>query len=282
MTEKKYFVSYDSNVSITSLAQQILTDPDLPQLKSIRVGMWDADIYGIDPQKIFDMIIENKEKFQHIEALYIGDMEQDENEVSWINQCCYEGLLAALPQLKSLTIKGSEGLSLGKVQHEKLEHLEIISGGLPREVVTALIDGHLPSLTSLILYMGVEDYGGTCEAADFEALANKDRFPKLKTLGFVNSEVQDELVQVILSSNLLPQLETIMVSYGSLTDKGGQLILDAAGSLSHIKHLNARYHYLSTEMMEKLKALPFEVDVEEQEFPDEFDGEIYLYPMITE
>jgi len=282
MTEKKYFIKYGSNVKTADLSQQILNDPLLPQLKSIIVGMWDEEMYESTPNAIFEMIIENKEKFQHIEALFIGDMEQEENEVSWIYQCCYENLLNALPNLKSLKIKGSDGLTLGKVDHKNLESLEIITGGLPVAVVNSLKTANLPSLKSLILYAGVEDYGGDCKASDFAAVAQKSLFPNLKTLGFVNSEKQDELVQVILESDILPQLEEVLVSCGTLSDRGAQLILDAADKLSHIKKLDASHHYMSDEMMEKLQALPFEVNTDDQNEPDVYDGETYLYPMITE
>ena len=35
-------------------------------------------------------------------------------------------------------------------------------------------------------------------------------------------------------------------------------------------------------MMEKLEALEAEVDVDDQQEDDEYDGEIYRYPMLTE
>ena len=101
-------------------------------------------------------------------------------------------------------------------------------------------------------------------------------FPKLKYLGFVNSDKQDELVQIILDSDILPQLETVGISFGCLTDKGGQLILDGAPKLSELKKLRANFHYMSKDMVAKLKALPFEVEV------DDPQNDEYMYPMITE
>jgi len=276
MSEKKYYTEYDSGIKAAALAEQIINDPDLPNLKSIIIGMWDEEIYDVNPDGIFAAIVANKDKFQHIESLFVGDMEQEENEVSWIHQGNYEELLKALPNLKTLKIKGSEGLSLGKVDHKCLEELVIITGGLPASVVNQIKAAQLPNLKKLVLYAGVEDYGGDCNPSDFAALAKKDMFPKLKYLGFVNSDKQDELVQIILDSDILPQLETVGISFGCLTDKGGQLILDGAPKLSELKKLRANFHYMSKDMVAKLKALPFEVEV------DDPQNDEYMYPMITE
>ena len=35
-------------------------------------------------------------------------------------------------------------------------------------------------------------------------------------------------------------------------------------------------------MMEKLTELPIEINVDDQQEEDEYDGEIYRYPMLTE
>ena len=281
--EKKYFCEYDSGVEIEDLAEQILNDPDLPQLKSIIIGMWHEEVFDEPAMPIFEMIVKNKEKFQHIESFFVGDMEAEECEISWIQQCNYEDFLNALPNLKSLKIKGSTGLVLGKINHQNLESLEIMCGGLPLSVVDSLKTASLPNLKSLTLYLGEENYGYDCKVSDFANLTKKSLFPKLKTLGLLNATEQDEIVGVILESDILPQLENIDISCGCLTDKGGQLILDDASKLSHIKKLKIVYHYLSDEMVEKLESLPFEVEIDDQQEADEPD-EYWtgMYPMITE
>jgi predicted DNA-binding WGR domain protein len=280
--EKKYYTEYDSGAGVSDIAKYILNDPDLPKLKSIIIGMWDEEIYDVDPDEIFTMIIKNKEKFQHIESLFVGDMESEENEISWIVQGTYDKLLESLPNLKSLTIQGSTGLVLGKINHPKLEELEIICGGLPASVVNDIKAAKLPALKKLVLYLGVDDYGYDCEVSDFADLAKKSLFPNLTHLGFTDSEEQDEMVRVILESDLLPQLEVIEISCGCLTDKGGQLILDAASKLGNLKKLDASFNYLSEGMMKSLKALPFEVDVSDSQGEPDPDDEYSTYPMITE
>jgi hypothetical protein len=276
--EKKYFCDFDSGTHAEDIAEHILNDPDLPELKSIIIGKWDQEMYDVNPNAILEMMVNNKEKFQHIESLFVGDMESEEYEISWILQGNYEELLNALPNLKSLKIKGADKLTLGKIDHQNLEELEIICGGLPKGVADSIKTSNLPGLKKLALYLGTDDYGYDCEISDFADLAKKDQFPNLKYLGFLDSPQQDELVGVILESDILPQLESIDISCGCLTDKGGQLILDAADKLGNLKELKASYHYMSEDMMEKLKALPFEVDVSDVQEPYEDD----MWPMITE
>ena len=282
--EKKYFTDWDTEErGMKKITEKILNDPDLPNLKSIVIGMWDCEAFDSDhsPDPIFEMMVNNKEKFQHIESLFVGDMTYEECEVSWIPQGNYEGLLNALPHLKSLKIKGANDLQLGKIDHKNLESLEIICGGLPVNVVNELKTANLPNLKSLVLYLGVGNYGYSCQLSDFAALAKKDRFPNLKTLGFVNAEEQDGLVKIILESDILPQLEEIKISCGCLTDKGGQLILDSVDKLAHLKRIDASYRYMSDEMMEKLKALPFEINLD-NEGVRVYDGKVWRYPMLTE
>jgi len=280
MAEKKYFTTYDSGITAPALAQQILDDPDLPEIDSIIIGVWDEEIWDSNPNAILEMIVNNKEQFMHVKSLFVGDMTYEENEISWIKQGDYEELLKALPNLQSLKIKGADELQLGKINHVNLEELEIMCGGLPGSVVADIKSAELPSLKKLVLYAGVEDYGYSCVTGDFVELATKDKFPNLKYLGFLNAQDQDNLLKAILESDLLPQLEGIDVSFGCLTDAGGQLILDNAGKLSHIKMVVANYHYMSEQMVGKLQALPFDVyAADPQELYDEDDD---MWPMITE
>jgi predicted DNA-binding WGR domain protein len=277
-TEKKYRTYYyDDGVGVLEFAEYILNDPDLPKLKSIIIGMWSESMYDDSPDEIFTMMINNKEKFQHIESLFVGDMGYEENEISWIHQGNYEDLLKALPNLKSLTIKGSAGLVLGKIDHAHLEALEIITGGLPVSVVNDIKAAHLPNLKNLVLYLGVEDYGYDCQLSDFADLAKKSLFPNLIHLGFTNSDEQDNLVRIILESDLLPQLEVIDISCGSLSDIGANLIIRSPSKLVKLKKLIASHHFMSEDMMKQFMELPFEVDIS-----DPRDNEYGGYPMITE
>lgn len=284
---KKYFYEYEEfengNKSSKTIVADIIADSDFANLDEVIIGCWGEpwdDKDGADD--IINAIIDNKDKFSHIKSLFIGDMDFEECEVSWIVQGNYENLFEAMPQLEKLTIKGSSGLNLGKINAPNLRSLEIICGGLPKDVIKSIRDASLPSLEELTLYIGVDDYGFDGSIEDIKELLEKSNFPKLKNLGLCDSEIQDDVCEAVLASKYMSQIERLELSMGSLTDKGGQLLLDKLPEFSNIKELDVHYHFMSDKMMKKLNALPIEVDTDEPNEPDEYDGDIYYYPMLTE
>ena len=274
---KKYALSYDEAEEGVNLMDKILKDKKLPSLKQITIGCWGYE--GEDCSDIADGIVENKEKFAHFEGLFWGDIDFEEQEISWIEQVDLSPVLDAMPLLKNLKIKGTNNLSIGKKPRPNLKSLEIISGGLPDSVVEDILGSDLPNLEKLVLYVGVEDYGFDGDMNVFRPLFSKDRFPNLKWLGIVDAEEQNTVVEMFLESDILPQLETMDISAGVLTDEGARLLLDHVDKIKHLKFINMKYNYLSDEMKKELqKSLPMKIDVSDsQEYDDD-----YSYPMITE
>lgn len=284
---KKYSYDYeeyeDGEKSVETIVADILADPEFPNLEEVVIGCW-GEAWDDDDgaQTIIDDIIKNKEKFAHIKSLFVGDMDFEECEVSWIIQGNYEKLFEAMPQLEKLTIKGSNELELGKVNAPNLRSLEIICGGLPKEVIESVRDANLPALEELRLYIGVEDYGFDGSIEDIKSLLEQSDFPKLQILGLCDSEIQNEICEVTLASKYMKQIQRLELSMGSLTDEGGQMLLDKLPEFPNVKYLDVHYHYLTDKMMKQLNALPIEVDTDEQNEPDEWDDEVYCYPMLTE
>lgn len=279
---KKYCFTYEESdeggFGPETLLNKILEDSELPVLKNIVIGYW-GECFDEDPQQIIDGIIANKEKFAHIESLFIGDMDYEECEVSWIMQGNYAGLLAALPELKELKIKGSTELVIGEgIKHDKLQSLEIICGGLGLDVIQDIAEADLPALKRMILYLGVDDYGLTAGIDDIKALIDKSHFPALTHLGLVDSEMQDELAAMILDADILPQLEILDLSYGVLTDQGGESLLAGKDKLSGLKKLEINYHYMSDKVVKQLEELPFTVCISDTQDSDSK----YQYPILTE
>ncbi|MCI8529830.1 MAG: cytoplasmic protein [Lachnospiraceae bacterium] len=271
----------DENKSAKAIVEEILADPDLPGLKEIVVGNW-GGAWEEDCQELIDGIVENAERFSHIERLYIGDMGFEECEVSWIMQGNYSALWKALPHLKELTIKGSMDLELGDVEHEELESLSIICGGLPVYVIESIQKARLPKLKKLLLYIGVEDYGFDGDADTIKTLLAEADFPALTYLGIADSEIQDELTEVVLDSKFMGQISTLDLSGGTLTDKGGKLLLEKLPMFPNLKKVDLHFNYLTENMLEALEDLPMEVDTSENDEPEEYNGELYMNAMLTE
>ena len=281
---KKYqydYDDYDEGKGPATMVEEILADPEFPQVTQLIIGSWGSACED-DCQEILDGIRANKDKFAHVESLFVGDMDYEECEVSWILQGNYSDFWEAMPQLKELTIKGSMDLVLGDIVHQNLEALTIICGGLPVSVIQSIKKAKLPGLKKLVLYIGIENYGFDGNKDTIKTLLEESDFPKLEYLGIEDSEIQDELVQVVLESKYMKQLHTLDLANGTLTDKGGELLLGKLPSYPNIKVLDVHYHYMSEEMEEKLKALPIEVDTSESNEPEEYRGEIWMNAMLTE
>lgn len=279
---KKYYYNWeDEDKSAADLFNEMLKDDNLEDLEEIVIGNW-GETWEDSCQAIIDGIVEHKIQFEHIKGLFIGDMDYEECEVSWIIQGNYEKLWGALPNLKELTIKGSTELELGTIKHENLESLEIICGGLPKNIINQIKEAKLPNLKKLNLYLGSEDYGFDGDEETIKEFLEQSDFPKLEYLGLNDSEIQDEVTEAILQSKYMNQISTLDLSNGTLSDKGGELLLKALPNFPNIKTLDLHFHYLSDDMMKKLRNLSIEIDLEEQNEEEDDDGEIYRYAMLTE
>ena len=285
METKKYAYSYDEyetqNKRADVMVQDILADTEFPGLTELIIGDW-GNAWEDDCQPILDGIVANADRFSKIQKLFIGDMDYEECEVSWIMQGNFSELWAAMPQLRELTIKGSNELVLGEICHEELEALTIICGGLPVSVIQSIQNAKLPKLKKLLLYIGIEDYGFDGDVDTIKELLEKADFPDLTYLGIVDSEIQDDIAKTVLESKFMGRIHTLDLSNGTLTDKGGALLLEKLPSYPNIKKLDVHYHYLTDDMAGKLEGMPMEVDVSEKNEPDEYKGEIYMNAMLTE
>lgn len=275
------YEEYDDGKGVEDLLKKILDDPDLPDLKELVIGSW-GNAWEDDCQELIDGIVKNAERFSNIESLFFGDMGYEDCEVSWIIQGDYSKLWDALPQLKEFTVKGSMDLDLGKINHENLESLTVICGGLPVSVIESVQNARLPKLKKLMLYIGSDGYGFDGDVDAIKELLAESDFPELTYLGITNSEIQDELIEVVLNSKYMGQISTLDLSMGTLTDKGGSLLLEKIPEWKNIKKLDLHYHYLSDEMAEKLEGLPIEVDVSEGNGLCEDEDYYCMHAMLTE
>lgn len=266
-----------------TMIEDILKDPEFPKLEEVVIGCWgEAWDNAGGAQSLVDGIVANKDKFSHIKSLFVGDMDYEDCEVSWIIQADYSALWDAMPQLEKLVIKGSSELTLGDIRHDNLKEFTIICGGLPASVIDEIQNAKLPSLQKLLLYMGVDDYGFDGDISTVKALLDKSDFPQLDYLGIVDSEIQDEIAQAVIDCKYMKQIQTLDLSLGTLTDKGGEILLNNLDKYPNLEQVDLHFHYLSEDMMKRLGGLSVKVNLEEQQEADNYKGELYYYPMLTE
>ncbi|MBP1990439.1 STM4015 family protein [Paenibacillus eucommiae] len=270
MSEVKLVVDYDeyeNGKRIEQLIEDLANQPEARELTSLVIGEW-GQSYENDSSTIVEALVRLRDQFPSLRKLFIGDMTYEECEVSWINQSNLAPLFPAFPELLSLTIKGSTGLELIPVHHEKLEELVIICGGLGKNVLAEISKGHLPRLKKLELYLGVDNYGFDGGLEDVLPLIEVGKFPELTYLGLKNSEIQDEIAIAVADAPILEQLETLDLSMGTLSDTGAEALL-ASERVKKLKHLDLSHHYMTDPLVKRWQQSGLSVDVSEQEPADD-------------
>lgn len=281
MTEMKLSIDYDdyeAGRKMPDLLEELASSAEGAELTSLIIGDWGGS-YENDSSETVEALVRLKASFPKLRKLFIGDMSFEECEVSWIMQSNLSPLLSAYPALASLTIKGGSGLELDPAQHEQLEELVIISGGLSREVLSSIHKGSFPKLKKLELYLGVEDYGFDGGLADVLKLIEPGLFPELTYLGLKNSELQDDIAIALAEAPILDQLQTLDISSGTLSDTGAEALLHST-KINKLQFINMSYHYMSDAMMTRWKQSGLPVDISDQQESDDDDD--YRYPSLTE
>lgn len=263
-------VEWEAEQSARELFTELLADANSERLQGLVIGAWVGEMYdqGDELANIVESLIAASPRLPNLRLLFFADLTYEEYEVSWLEQTTYGGIWDAFPKLTHFGVRGGQGLSLGRPEHLRLTHLIIETGGLPRSVLAEIRDAHLPALEHLELYLGSDNYGWDGSPADVAPLLQRAMFPKLKYLGLRDCEVADDLVPVVLASDLLDGLDELDLSLGTLGDAGGRLLLESP-KIRKLKRLNLRHHYLSEPLMHSLAALPLAVDVTERQAGDE-------------
>lgn len=272
------YEAYENGQTMAKSIEELAVKPDSAEITDLIIGDW-GGAYEQSPEDFIPVLVKHKDHFPKLRKLFIGDMEYDECEVSWINQTNLSSLLEAFPALESFYVKGSQDLSLEPLRHSHLQELVIICGGLPASVLQEIRNAELPELRKLELYLGVDQYGFDGGLKDVLPFLNDNLFPKLTYLGLKDSEIQDEIAIAAANAPVIGQLEVLDLSQGTLSDKGAEALL-ASESIKGLEHLDLSYHYMSDEMIKRWKSSGLSVNVEDQQQADEEDD--WRYPSLTE
>ncbi|MFF1347967.1 STM4015 family protein [Streptomyces sp. NPDC058322] len=259
----------DSEMTWEEAFKAFLDTVDPARVRALIVGQW-GEAYEVKSSYAIDLIIAAADRLTSLEAVFIGDMTSEENEISWIEQSDVTALLNAFPGLLELGVRGGTDLVFSPSKHERLRSLTIETGGLPVDVIRGILDSELPALERLDLWLGVSAYGGDADVADLAPLLSGTRFPRLTHLGLRNSEVQNEIAAAVASAPVVAQLRVLDLSNGTMGDEGAAALLDGQ-PLTHLEKLDL-YHHFMTEPMERrivqaLEPHGVRVDVSERETP---------------
>ena len=198
------------------------------------------------------LLIERKDRFPKLKALFWGDFTFEECEVSWSEQTSAASLIEAFPGLEHFVIRGAE-IDFHPVRHICLQSLEFQSGGLPVSILSELQKSVLPDLKCLRLWTGDSGYGWDGGPAAIGEFLQNFPFPTVTELGILNTENADEAVKEIIESGIIDQLDTLDVSHGTVGDVGARLLLDS-GKLGSLGKLVIERHYISEPLQGELRA----------------------------
>ncbi len=273
------FEGTESEKQAEHIYNAIISDENFANAAVIHINGWSVEMYDDTPEALINLIIANKDKFQNIEEISFGNCSFEVNELSWTNHSDYTNLIKALPKLKTILLAGNTpDMFKGKLESPTLEDITIKTGGLDNSIIKTLCEAELPNLKSLTLYEGVDNYGLNCSFQDYKGLITSEVFKGVTKFGIVNSERQDDIVKFILDNNIHKQLTEWNISMGTLTDKGGQMLLDNKDELSGLDLIKIEFCFLSEEMAEKLKNSGLKVEISDLQNNDDD----WKYPMYTE
>ncbi|PCG82820.1 cytoplasmic protein [Streptomyces sp. WZ.A104] len=253
-------------------------------VRALIIGQW-GEAYEEDSSVPIGLVLAAADRLTSLEAVFVGDLEAEQAEITWIEQSDVTALLAAFPALAEFGVRGGTDLVFPPTRHERLRSLTIQAGGLPVQVVRGVLDSELPALERLDLWLGVSAYGGDTEVADLAPLLSGTRFPRLSHLGLRNSEVQNEIAAAVASAPVVARLTTLDLSNGTLGDEGAAALLEGQ-PLTHLDVLDLHHHFLTEAMEERVRTAlephGVRVDLSERNKPWDDRGAEGRYTAVSE
>ena len=259
---------YEYEQNLPSQLSRLLEEPNSDKLEALVFGLW-VEAYEIDSSIIVQALVDAKQRLTNLKAVFIGDIDSHDCEISWIRQSDISPILQAYPKLEILQVRGGDGLQFSPpIRHNHLKALIVETGGLSRDTVAQICKMNLPALEHLELWFGSEDYGGDCWAEDIHPIIFEGRFPNLTYLGLRNSQFSDEIVSAIVASPIINSISILDLSMGTLSDIGAEELLNCQ-AISYLDILNVSESFLSEEMIDKLSSLDVRVLANNQKKEDE-------------
>jgi hypothetical protein len=265
----RFGYSYDDEEDPLALFEAFLNSPDVGQTVAVVTGMDNEGGSDTTQAGFLDLLEAHKAKLPGLRGIFLGDILQEENEMSWIKQDDISRALRIFPDLEELRARGQDGLSFQPCQHFGLTKLVIETGGMPKEVLHGVAGSTFPELSHLELWLGTDEYGFDGTIEDVLPFLDPALFPKLKHLTIGNSHLQNEVAAAVADSPILGQLETLDLSLGVMDDEGALALLNSPG-IRNLMKLNLHRNYLSPAMAERFLGLGIEVDVGGQEKLDDY------------
>lgn len=256
----------------------LLTLPIARFLRRLELGPVTYD--GVSEGMSFQAVIDVMQSFKlpTLRELVLGHLA--DWDISSTSTGAFGPLAKVLPSLQRLTLRAGH-IDLGKnVSLPELTHLSLETGSLTKNTLKQLWSLQAPKLESLMIWFGDPDHGASGGVKDLEPLLSGSLFPQLKHLGLMNASFTDQLPDALAKSLRLPQLESLDLSLGTLTDDGLARMLSNQSKFTHLKTLNLERNALSKALKKKSATLAKQVLFGSQD--EERVSEDGRYPAVGE
>lgn len=259
-----------SELSFPEALAEILALPGIELLRELKIGALSYDDYPTSWSECVDALVEHgvPKGLRSLQFTRGGYWDISSTELGSI-----EKLYPLMPKLQHLSIEMGSMDFGKKLDLPELRSLEIVTGGLTADNLSAIRSGKFPHLEKLSLYIGEtdNDYGCDVQLDDIMSLLKKGDLKKVKHLGLANSSLADDIAAQLHTTPILAQLETLDLSHGTLGNAGAQAIVDHADAYKHLKTLDLTHHYISSELQAALKKIGPTVILAEPESGDDPD-----------
>lgn len=274
----------EGNKTFKEYFEGFLAIQDTTSMDSLVIGFWanDYDLSGTSDQiKMISTLIENKEKMPALKALFIGSIEQEESEISWIEITDFSTFINNDFSLEYFRARGDGNFFSDDLKSTHLKKLALETGGMSSTTIEHILRSDLPNLEHLELWIGDDEYGST-EVSNLKVLFSGAKFPKLRYLGLRNCGFADELAIAIADAPILGKLDELDLSLGSLGDKGAEALAKSE-LIGKLKKLTVDHHYIEDEALAKLKAAVSDLSAKDKQAEDVYDdGDVYRYIFVSE
>jgi hypothetical protein len=277
--------AYEKNRTMADVVAELLGDSRSGELTSLVIGTWAEWVGGDsanDIEELVGLLVGASERLPNLTSLFIGDIESEQCEISWIQQGDLSPLFAAFSRLQALGIRGGNRLTLGIPQHANLKKLILESGGLPVSVVREVAAADFPALEHLELYLGEGNYGWDGSIDDLTPFFEGSKWPNLKYLGLRDSQIADEIAERVATAPVLERIKVLDISLGTLSDVGAEALLSNRAALSRLEKLDVHHHYLTERMVSRLRELGISVDTSDPQDEYAYGDESYRYVAVGE
>jgi uncharacterized protein (TIGR02996 family) len=242
--------------SIEEVLGLLLDEPSARFLRNLTVGIvtFEDNEYGGVARVL------GKRYLPSLRSLFLGDFHSEETELNWSGLGNLQPLYAALPNLRSLKLR-SGAMQLGSIVLPRLERFEVITGGLDSKAARAIASAAWPGLRALSIQVGPARRSGanSAKAKDFQPILDGAGLPRLLHLGLTNLDFTDALIEPLAHGGLLPQLESLDLKMGALSDAGARVFYRYQKAFAHLDYINVDDNFLSRASIQLLKStqLPF-------------------------